>query len=76
MLRTAFKLPFRQTEGPLASILTLMKLTILEPDHTTVSRRAVKLPVIQQARVLHGALHVLIDGTGSQHQSWGNKRHI
>ena len=28
MLRTAFKLPLRQTEGPLASILTLMKLTI------------------------------------------------
>jgi hypothetical protein len=66
VLRTAFKLPLRQTEGLLASVLTLMKLTISEPDHTTVSRRAVKSPVIQQARVLHGALHVLIDSTGLQ----------
>jgi hypothetical protein len=49
MLRTAFKLPLRQTEGLLASVLTLMKLTISAPDHTAVSRRAVKLPVIQPA---------------------------
>jgi hypothetical protein len=66
MLRTAFKLPLRQTEGLLASVLTLMKLTISVPDHTTVSRRAVKLPVIQPAQVPRGALHVLIDSTGLQ----------
>jgi len=41
MVRTAFKLPLRQTEGLMASILTLMDLTILAPDHTTVSRRVV-----------------------------------
>src|SRR5580704_19164624 len=46
MLRTAFKLPLRQTEGLMASVLKLMDLTISAPDHTTVSRRAVKLPVI------------------------------
>ena len=46
VLRTAFKLPLRQTEGLLASVLTLMKLTISAPDHTTISRRAVKLPAI------------------------------
>ena len=40
MLRAAFKLPLRQTEGLLASVLTLMDLTISTPDHTTVSRRA------------------------------------
>jgi hypothetical protein len=66
MLRTAFKLPLRQTEGPLASVLTLMKLTISAPDHTTVGHRAVKLPVIQPAQAPHGALHVLIDSTGLQ----------
>ena len=66
MLRTAFKLPLRQTEGLLASVLRLMKLTISPPDHTTVSRRAVKLPVIQPAQVPHGALQVLIDSTGLQ----------
>jgi hypothetical protein len=51
MLRTAFKLPLRQTEGLMASVLTLMDLTISAPDHTTVSRRAIKLPAIQPAQV-------------------------
>ena len=46
MLRTAFKLALRQTEGLMTSVLTLMGLTLSAPDHTTVSRRAVALPVI------------------------------
>jgi len=58
MLRTAFKLPLRQTEGLMASVLTLLDLTISVPDHTTVSRRAVTLPVIQPASVPPGPLHV------------------
>jgi hypothetical protein len=66
MVRTAFKLALRQTEALMASVLTLMDLTISAPDHTTVSRRAVTLPVIQPAQVPHGPLHVLIDSTGLQ----------
>jgi hypothetical protein len=40
MLRAAFKLPLRQTEGLLASVLTLVDLTISAPDHplSTVAR--------------------------------------
>ncbi len=66
MVDTAFKLPLRQTEGLMASILTLMDLTISAPDHTTVSRRAVTLPLIKPASVPHGPLPVLIDSTGLQ----------
>jgi len=66
MVRAAFKLPLRQTEGLMTSVLTLMDLTISVPDHTTVSRRAVTLPVIQPASVPPGPLHVLIDSTGLQ----------
>ena len=68
MVRAAFKLPLRQAEGLMTSVLTLMHLTISAPDHTTVSRRAVKLPVIKPAPVPvpHGPLHVLIDSTGLQ----------
>ena len=66
MLRAAFKLPLRQIEGLLASVLTLMDLTVSAPVHTTVSRRAVTLPVIQLASVPCGQLHVLIDNTGLQ----------
>jgi transposase len=66
MVRTAFKLPLRQTEGLMTSVLSLMDLAISAPDHSTVSRRAVTLPVIQPASVPHGPLHVLIDSTSLQ----------
>src|SRR6195952_4451175 len=66
MLRMAFKLALRQTEGLMLSVLTLMGLTLSAPDHSTVSRRAVALPVIQPAQVPLGPLHVLIDSTGLQ----------
>jgi hypothetical protein len=66
MLRMAFKLALRQTEGLMMSVLTLMGLTLSAPDHSTVSRRAVALPVIQPAHLALGPLHVLIDSTGLQ----------
>src|SRR5580692_10109791 len=66
MLRAAFKLALRQIEGLMTSVLSLMALTISAPDHTTVSRSAVTLPVIQATSVLHGPLHALIDSTGLQ----------
>jgi hypothetical protein len=66
MVRTAFRLALRQTEGLMASVITLMDLTISAPDHSTISRRAVTLPVIQAASVPHGPLHLLIDSTGLQ----------
>jgi Transposase DDE domain len=50
----------------MTSVLTLMGVTLSAPDHSTVSRRAVTLPVIQRAQVPHGPLHVLIDSTGLQ----------
>ena len=64
MLRMAFKLALRQTKGLMTSVLTLMGLMLSAPDHTTVSRRAVTLPVIQPTQVPSGPLHVLIDSTG------------
>ena len=66
MLRAAFNLPLRQTEGLMASVITLMGPTISAPDHTTASRRAMTLPVIQAVQVQRGPLHVLIDSTGLQ----------
>jgi hypothetical protein len=48
----------------MASVITLMDLTISAPDHCTISRRAVTLPVIQPASVPDGPLHLLIDSSG------------
>ena len=64
MLRAAFKMALRQTEGLMDSVLTLMNLTISAPDHTTVSRRAVGLTVTKSKSAPKGPLHVLIDSTG------------
>ena len=66
MLRSAFKMALRQTEGLMESVLTLMNLTITAPDHTTVSRRAVGLTVRKSPSAPKGPLHVLIDSTGLQ----------
>ena len=66
MLRSVFKMALRQTEGLMASVLTLMNLTITAPDHTTVSRRAVGLTVTKSPSAPKGPLHVLIDSTGLQ----------
>src|SRR6202162_1079982 len=66
MLRTAFKLALRQTEGLMTSVLTLMGLTISAPDHSTISRRAETLAGIQAASVPPGPVHVLIDSSGLQ----------
>jgi hypothetical protein len=38
-LRVLFRLPLRQTEGFLDSLLSLMGLGLKAPDHTTLSRR-------------------------------------
>src|SRR5882757_1419246 len=66
MVRTAFRLGLRQTEGLMASVIALMDLTISAPDHSTISRRAVTLPVVQPDSMPHGPLHLLIDSTGLQ----------
>ncbi|MET3139409.1 transposase [Undibacterium sp. GrIS 1.2] len=66
MLRMAFNIALRQTEGLMESVLTLMNLTITAPDHTTVSRRSVGLTVTKSPSAPKGPLHVLIDSTGLQ----------
>jgi Transposase DDE domain len=55
-----------QTEGLMASVITLMDLTISAPDHSTISRRAVTLPVSQPASLPHGPLHLSTDSAGLQ----------
>ena len=64
MPRASSKMALQRTEGLVARVLTLMNLRVFAPDHTTVSRRAVGLPILQSEPAPNGPLHKLIDSTG------------
>ena len=49
-LRAVFHLPLRQTEGFVASLVTLMGLNLETPDHTTLSRRGGTVEVGERRR--------------------------
>jgi len=69
-LRAVFRLAYRQAEGLIGSIISLLGLTLRVPDHTTLSRRsatlAVPRPQPDNAGASDGAqpLHLLVDSTG------------
>ncbi len=69
-LRAVFRLAYRQAEGLIGSIISLLGLTLRVPDHTTLSRRsatrAVPRPQLSGANACDSAqpLHLLVDSTG------------
>jgi hypothetical protein len=66
-LRAVFRLALRQTEGLIGSIIRLLGLTLIVPDHSTLSRRAKTLDV-PRLRSSGGTelepVHLLVDSTG------------
>jgi len=65
-IRQLFQLPYRATEGFLASLIKLNRLDIPTPDHTTLCRRAKTLKVDLGSRPTLTPRHILIDSTGVQ----------
>jgi IS5 family transposase len=63
-LRLVFRLPLRQTEGFLRSILRLMDLDLEAPDHTTLSRRGRCPNVHLRGQRSGGPLHLVADSSG------------
>ena len=63
-LRVVYRLPLRQTEGFLDSLLRMMGLDLKAPDHTTLSRRnqIVELPPLTRAH--DGPIDLIVDSTG------------
>ncbi len=69
VLRLVFKLPLRQAEGFLRSVLSLMALDLEAPDHTTISRRSQQVdiglrPAPPRPAATRGRLHLIVDSTG------------
>jgi hypothetical protein len=63
-LRLVFRLPLRQTEGFLRSVLSLIAVDLEAPDHTTVSRRSRHLDVELRRVPVKGPIHLIVDSTG------------
>ncbi len=63
-LRLAFGLPLRQAEGFLRSVLSLMRVDLKAPDHTTLSRRSQHLNVELHIVPADEPLHLIVDSTG------------
>ena len=63
-LRVVFRLPLRQTEGFLDSLLSLMGLELKAPDHTTLSRRNQNVEVPPLTRAHDRPIHLVVDSTG------------
>ena len=67
-LRAVVRLAYRQAEGLLGSIVSLLGLNLGVPDHTTLSRRVATMDVPRPGNAGAGAdgepLHLLVDSTG------------
>ena len=63
-LRLVFRLPLRQTEGFLDSLLSWMGLDLKAPDHTTLSRRNQIVEVQPLTRAHDGPIDRIVDSTG------------
>jgi hypothetical protein len=71
MLRLAFHLALRQTEGLMASIFGLLGVLLSTPDHSTLSRRARKMESISKGCILpDGPIHFEIYNSRRPY-SWG-----
>ena len=64
MLRQVYKLPLRQTEGFLKSLITLMGLDIKAPDYSCISKRSIGLKLKKLIDTITPGSHFIIDSTG------------
>jgi hypothetical protein len=78
-LRLLFRLPLRQTEGFLHTILTLMDVTLPCPDHTTLSRRNATVAIQRQIdQAPEGPLSLIVDSSGLKvcgQGEWHSQKH-
>ncbi|SER75735.1 Transposase DDE domain-containing protein, partial [Pseudovibrio axinellae] len=64
-VRVVFGLALRQTQGFMRSLLQLMKLDLVVPDFSTLSRRAGKLDFEQlKQQAKSEPVHLVVDSTG------------
>lgn len=63
-LGALYRLPLRQTEGLLASVMKLLGVALPVPDYSTLCRRRPGLAVALPVERVRQARHVVVDSTG------------
>ena len=63
-LRRIFRVPLRQAEGFVRSVLSLLGVDLAAPAHTTLSRRSQSRAVAFRRIPSRGPLHLIVDSTG------------
>ena len=77
-LRVVFRLPLRQTQGFVRSIVKLMDLDLPVPDYSTLSRRGKGLKILQQRQASDKPITLIVDSTGLQMHGgtdWSSEKH-
>lgn len=79
IIRKLYKLPYRQTQGFLKSLMSLLGWAVPVPTYSTLSRRAAKLQVdISTGVDASEAMYISMDSTGlkvSGEGEWKMKKH-
>ena len=77
-LRALLRLPLRQCEGLVRSLLEMAALPLPVPDYTTLCRRQKRLPVTLPVRPREQARHIVLDSSGLKvfgEGEWKVKKH-
>ena len=78
VLRQVYKLPLRQTQGFLDSLIQLMALNIKAPDYSNISKRSVSLKLQKLICTIKSGSHIIVDSTGLKvfgKDEWHQKKH-
>ena len=66
IFRSLFRLPFRQTEGFVQSLIQLMGLALDTPDYSILCRRQEVIKVGLDVQNTSDGVHVVVDSTGAK----------
>ena len=78
MIRQVFRLPLRQTQGFMNSLITALGIDITIPDFSSLSKRSVALPRHKLTKELAPGSIIIVDSTGLKvygKDEWHQEKH-
>ncbi|MET3120180.1 hypothetical protein AAKU64_004428 [Undibacterium sp. GrIS 1.8] len=78
LIRQAYHLPLRQTEGMMTSLAHFIKADIAIPDFSTISKRSIELPTHVLSKAEKPGSAVIVDRTGLKvygKDEWHQEKH-